>query len=170
MRDLRVGFIDADELGNSILRKEDMDEYLGRAYLFWTPHRWLALRAEYIFERLQTEGVRNTGLPKHLNTHRVPLGLGFFHPSGLSASLLTTFISQEGEEFILQSFESQSGRDDFWLVDLAINYRLPKRYGFITVGATNLFDQEFKFFDLDDDNPSIQPDRMFFARVTLALP
>jgi outer membrane receptor protein involved in Fe transport len=114
--------------------------------------------------------VRNTGLPKHLNTHRVPLGIGFFHPSGLSASLQTTFISQEGEEFILQSFESQSGSDDFWLVDLAINYRLPKRYGFITVGATNLFDERFKFFDLDDDNPSIQPDRMFFARVTLALP
>jgi hypothetical protein len=170
MRDLRVGFLDEDEMGRAILRKEDMDEYLGRAYLFWTPHRWLALRAEYIFERLQTEGVRLTGLPKHLNTHRVPLGIGFFHPSGVSASLQTTFISQEGEEFILQSFESQSGKDDFWLVNLAINYRLPKRYGFITVGATNLFDQEFKFFDLDADNPSIEPDRMFFARVTLALP
>ena len=25
----------------------DFDEYLGRAYLFWTPHAWLALRAEY---------------------------------------------------------------------------------------------------------------------------
>ena len=34
-----------------------MDEYLGRAYLFWTPHRWLALRAEYLFERLKSEGV-----------------------------------------------------------------------------------------------------------------
>jgi outer membrane receptor protein involved in Fe transport len=169
-RDLRVGFIDADELGNSILRKEDMDEYLGRAYLFWTPHRWLALRAEYIFERLKTEGVLNTGLPKRLDTHRVPLGIGFFHPSGLSASLKTTYFNQDGSEFISQSLERLSGRDDFWLVDMAINYRLPKRYGFITVGATNLFDQKFKFFDLDDDNPSITPDRMFFARVTLALP
>ncbi len=56
------------------------------------------------------------------------------------------------------------------LVDTALNYRLPKRYGFITVGATNLFDKKFKFFNTDFDNPFIQPDRMFFARVTLALP
>ena len=37
------------------------------------------------------------------------------------------------------------------LTDVAINYRLPKRYGFITVGATNLFDREFEFFDTDTE-------------------
>jgi tetratricopeptide (TPR) repeat protein len=169
-RDLKVPFSDTDDLGNTIVREEDIDDYLGRAYLFWTPHRWLALRAEYIFGRFKTEGTPAIGLPKKLDTHRVPLGISFFHPSGLSASLGTTYVNQDGKEFILQSLERQSGRDDFWLVDVAINYRLPKRYGFITIGATNLFDQDFKFFDLDADNPSTQPDRMFLARVTLALP
>ncbi len=64
----------------------------------------------------------------------------------------------------------QSGRDDFWTVDAAINYRLPKRFGFITVGATNLLDKKFKFFNTDIKNPFIQPDRMVFGRITLALP
>jgi outer membrane receptor protein involved in Fe transport len=161
-RDLNVPFLDFGDLGNPIAREEDMDEYLGRAYLFWTPHRWLALRAEYLFERLKSEGL--TDQPIDLTTHRMPLGVSFFHPSGLSASLRTTYFNQDGD------FITQSGSDDFWIVDMAVNYRLPKRYGVMTVGATNLFDQDFKFFDRDFGNPSIQPDRMFFARVTLALP
>ena len=66
--------------------------------------------------------------------------------------------------------ELRSGRDDFWRVDTALNYRIPKRYGFVTVGVTNLFDKEFMFFDDTNDNTIIQPDRTVFARVTLALP
>ena len=66
------------------------------------------------------------------------------------------------------SFEH--GEDNFWVVDAAISYRLPKRYGFITVGVRNLFDRKFEYADTDIDNPRIQPDRFFFARVTLAIP
>ena len=64
----------------------------------------------------------------------------------------------------------RSGRDGFWTVDAAVSYRLPKRYGFISIGATNLFDEEFKFFEIDVDNPTIQPVRTFFVRLTLAFP
>ncbi len=73
--------------------KEDMEEYLNRIYLFWTPHPWLALRTEYMFEQSRTEGL--TGLPKKLNTHGVPLGINFFHPSGVSASLTGTYYHQD---------------------------------------------------------------------------
>jgi hypothetical protein len=82
-----------------------------------------------------------------------------------------TYIDQNGKferQGTLRTFED--GDDNFWLFDAAIRYRLPKRYGFITVGATNLFDEEFQFFDSDRDNPRIIPDRFFFARVTLAIP
>ena len=108
---------------------------------------------------------------KEVTTHRVPLGMRFFHPSGLSARA-------EGRRTSIKtvSFSDwlgvcrESGEDDFWIVDAAISYRLPKRYGFITVGATNLFDQKFKFQEADFDNATIQPDRMLFGRVTLAFP
>jgi tetratricopeptide (TPR) repeat protein len=168
-RDLKVPFLDFTvDPENPPTREEDVDEYLVLAYLFWTPHPWLALRAQYIFERFESEGV--TDQPKELDTHRVPLGVNFFHPSGLGSSLTVTYLHQNGDFLASGGDGFVSGEDDFWIVDAAIYYRLPKRYGFITVGATNLFDQEFNFFELDVDNPRIQPDRMFFARVTLALP
>ncbi len=166
-RDLTVPFFDVEDPENPIIRDEDWRERQGRAYLFWTPHAWLALRLEYLFERFTSEGF--TDQPKDLDTHRVPVGISFFHPSGLSASLRATYFNQNGT-FVLNDESVRSGRDDFGTVDAGINYRLPKRYGFITVGATNLFDQEFKFFDRDLNNPSIQPDRTFFAKITLALP
>jgi hypothetical protein len=83
--------------------------------------------------------------------------------------LKATYFNQDGE-FKLNNGKFQSGQDDFWTVDMGINYRLPKRYGFITVGATNLFDEHFRFFDRDLRNASIQPARAFFGRVTLAFP
>jgi tetratricopeptide (TPR) repeat protein len=168
-RDLTVPITDLIDPANPKYLESDAKEYLGSAYLFWTPHPWLALRAEYIFERFTNEIL--TGIePKELNTHRVPLGISFFHPSGLSAPLTVTYWNQDGKFLRIASGVVQPGGGNFWTVDAAINYRLPKRYGFITVGATNLFDQKFKFFNTDFNNPTIQPDRTFFARVTLALP
>jgi outer membrane receptor protein involved in Fe transport len=111
-----------------------------------------------------------------LDTHRVPLGISFFHPSGLSASLTTTYWNQDGEFQSPLTGEIRPGRDDFWLVDAAINYRLPKRYGIITAGATNLFDEKFKFFDASGErpdalsNPVIKPGRAIFVRFTVAFP
>jgi tetratricopeptide (TPR) repeat protein len=147
----------------------DTDEYLARAYLFWTPHPWLALRAQYIFERFTNDPATFDSF-KDLNTQRVPLGLNFFHPSGLSAFLTGTYWYQDGEFVRILGRGVQSGSDAFWTADAAINYRLPKRYGFITLGATNLFDQEFKFFDTVPNNTSVQPTRTVFGRITLAFP
>ena len=152
------------------LYEADSEERLARAYLYWTPYKWLALSAEYLYEDLEWEDIITEGASE-VRTHYVPLGINFFHPSGLSATLKGTYIDQDGKferQGTLGTFEN--GDDDFWVVDAAISYRLPKRYGFITVGATNLFDEEFQYFDTDRDNPRIQPDRFFFARVTLAIP
>ena len=106
-----------------------------------------------------------------MDTHRVPLGVNFSHPSGFSAFLTGTYWDQSGTFQRLSTLTYQSGRDDFWVVDAAIRYRLPQRYGFVTVGATNLFDQKFKYFNTDFNNPgSLQPTRTVFAQFTLAIP
>jgi tetratricopeptide (TPR) repeat protein len=170
-RELKVPFLDFTiDPENPPTREVDWDEYLGRAYLFWTPHPWLALRAEYLFERLKRGEQFPEGVTE-ADTHRVPFGINFFHPSGLGASLTVTYINQDGDFGGITAVDPiRHGSDDFWTVDAAINYRLPKRYGFVTVGVTNLFDESFKFFDLDLNNASIQPNRMVFGRVTLAFP
>jgi tetratricopeptide (TPR) repeat protein len=167
-RDLTVPILDVSDPFDPRQRDVDWDEYLGRAYVFWTPHRWLALRAEYLFERFERAVVG----PLKLDTHRVPLGARFFHPSGFGASATMTYWNQKGTftPFVDPTVPLRTGRDDFWLVDASLSYRLPKRYGFITVGATNLLDRKFRFFEVDFDNPTIQPTRAVFARLTLAFP
>jgi hypothetical protein len=166
-RDLTVPFFDVEDPENPVLRDEDWREQQARAYVFWAPHPWVALRLEYMFERFTTDGL--TDQPKDLDTHRVPIGLSFFHPSGIGAGIRATYFNQSGT-FVLNDESVRSGSDDFWVVDAALTYRLPKRYGFITVGVSNLFDEQFKFFDRDLNNPSIQPTRTVFARITLAFP
>ncbi|MGQ0593053.1 MAG: tetratricopeptide repeat protein [Gammaproteobacteria bacterium] len=168
-RDLTVpNLLDVEDPFNPVIRDGDWNEYLGRAYVFWTPHRWLALSAQYIFERFERELVG----PTDLDTQRIPLGIKFFHPSGLSAALTATYWEQDGmfEDFLDPTLPSRSASDEFWTVDAAISYRLPKRYGFISIGAANLFDEELNFFEVDFDNPTIQPTRAVFARITLAFP
>ncbi len=147
------------------------EEKLFRAYLFWTPHEWLALSAEYLYEDLERDEDYNLNV-KTVETNYVPLGINFFHPSGLSATLKGTYIDQDGSFNRLDAplGITENGQDDFWLFDAAIRYRFPKRYGFFTVGVSNLTDKDFEHFDTDRDNPRIQPDRFFFVRVTLALP
>jgi hypothetical protein len=176
-RDLSVSIPVATPSGVEV-RVVDWKEQLGRAYLFWTPHEWLALSTEYQYERFDRLKELNLGL-KEATTQNVPLGLRVFHPSGLSLALKGTYITQDGEFQRRSVACCEPGASDFWVVDAAISYCLPKRYGFMTVGATNLLDQTFKYQDTDVfsitadivlSRTTIQPARTLFAILTLAFP
>ncbi len=167
-RDLNVPFLVQSGPAEFDLKNANWDEYLGRAYLYYTPHDWFSLTAEYLYEKLDRDEGQNFGL-KRVKTHRVPLGVNFFHPFGLNASFKATYVNQDGD-FERQDRNIKSGDDNFWLVDAAISYRLPKRHGFITVGVTNLFDKSFEYADSDIKNSAILPDRSIFGKITLSLP
>jgi len=100
------------------------------------------------------------------------LGINFFLPSGLSAGLTATYYDQEAtiERTVIDYGVFEDGDDQFWLVDAAISYRFPKRYGFAIVGVTNLFDEDFDYYEVDRNNLRIQQDRQIFFKLTLALP
>jgi tetratricopeptide (TPR) repeat protein len=170
-RDLEVPFEDFPPPPSSpTIEKADWREKLGRAYLYWTPHSWLALRAEYNYERFDRDREFVAAI-EQVETHSFPLGINFYHPSGFSSRLKATYRDQEG------SFQPQaadpntflSGGDRFWIVDFSIGYRLPKRLGIVTVGARNLFDKSFSFQDTDPVSPAIQPERLVFGKFTLAI-
>ncbi|MBZ0159445.1 MAG: TonB-dependent receptor, partial [bacterium] len=170
-RDLEVPFLDTDRI-SGLTRKQEVDwnEYLARAYLYWTPHSWLAVSGEYQYERFD-RSKKFAALTKEVNTHRLPFGIGLFHPSGLSARLKVTYIDQEGHfqpQGSLPSDPFVQADDQFWVVDAAVRYRLPHRLGFVTFEARNLFDERFRFQDTDPANPQIQPARSIFVRLTLA--
>lgn len=154
----------------------DWDEKLWRLYMLWTPTDYLALSAKYEFEELERSEGFEFGVSES-ETHKFPLGISYFNPCGFGASLVATYYDQEGifgsEDFIFlhDDFEPlHSGTDDFWTVDLTLNYRLPRRLGMVTIGANNLLDEEFNYFDPDLNNSSIQPSRLVYARVTISFP
>jgi Tfp pilus assembly protein PilF len=168
-RDLEVPFFDLNPDGSVELKEDKWDEYIGRAYLNWTPHEWFSLSAEYQYERFEYTEEFNIGAID-VDTHSVPLGINFFHPSGFSTGLKATYWYQDGKFQNFDEFDIKSGDDSFWLVDAAIRYRFPKRYGFFTVGVTNIFDEDFEYFEVDAKNSRIQPERFLFANITVAFP
>ena len=151
------------------IRRADGQEYLAHAYLFWTPHPWVALSAEYQREQFENDS-KIAFVFRDVTTHRVPLGARFFHPSGFSLVGRATYYNQHGHFVPRGSISAESGQDDFWVLDAGISYRLPKRYGIISVGATNLLDRHFKYQETDLKNARIVPSRGVFARLTFELP
>ena len=105
-----------------------------------------------------------------VTTHKVPLGVRLFHPSGISLLSRATYYNQRGDFVRRGSTSFESGQDDFWLLDAGISYRFPKRYGIASIGATNLLNQQFKYQETDFRNARIMPSRGFFARLTFQIP
>jgi hypothetical protein len=151
----------------------ESEEVSGRAYFFWTPAQTsnLALRAEYQYDKQDNEDLPAFGSTISLSTHRVPLGISYFVPIGFGLDVVGTYVDQSGEflEFLpVPPFVDQfSDQDSFWVVDASISYRLPGRHGLLTVDAKNLFDERFKFQDVDPSNPTILPERLLLLKLTL---
>jgi hypothetical protein len=161
-RDLDVPFFDQ----NNNQATADWDERIGRAYLFWTPTSKVGLSLQYSDEKY----TRDESFPEgfvDLETRQVDLGGSYFHPKGFGGMLKVSHIDQDGDFRGIST--SARGSDRFWLADVALSYRLPARRGMISAGVSNLFDEEFKYFDIDLNNSSIQPTRMAFVRLTLDL-
>jgi len=152
-----------------IVQKTDWDEKLGRAYLFWTPHEWIAASAEYDYERMHRDPDAYFAF-KNVETHRVPLGLRFFHPCGAALSFGATYLNQDGDFLRNSDASFVSGNRNFWVLDTGVRYRLPRRYGFVTFGVNNFLDEKSPYQSTDVRNPQYRPGRFVFASVTLAFP
>jgi hypothetical protein len=149
----------------------DVDEYLARTYLYWTPANWLSASIEYQFERFRNdEMVRIAAGFEDLETHKIPIGLRLNHKSGFKASIIATFIKQKGsfndQSSDPENFENMS--EKFWVIDTSVGYRLPNRIGLVEVGIRNLFDERFRFQETDDAIQTLQPERTVFGKLTLA--
>lgn len=157
-------------------RLENTDEQTHRAYAHWLPIPELALSAEFVYDRFSAETgkllTEGRAFPEKVVTYSVPFGVRYFHPSGMFAAVGAAYVNQEVNR---SDFTGQpEGSGDFFVVDAAVGYRLPKRFGIVSLSVTNLFDNKFKYQDDSfrefDAQPSIGPyipDRQVFARVTL---
>jgi tetratricopeptide (TPR) repeat protein len=147
----------------------DIDEKLGRAYLYWAPSPRFAAGAEYQYEDVDNNDVfvfEGTG---KLRTHRLTLKANYFHPSGFSCGLEAANVDQEGEFEDIESGLAYQGGDRFFVLDASLGYRLPKRYGIVSLSIKNLLDESFQFQDTDPENPSVTPGRWVLLNFTVAL-
>ncbi len=149
----------------------NVDEDAIRAYLYWTPQSRLAVRAEYQYDKFDNEVPYITQGYVTLETSRVPLGLSYLHPNGLGAAVQVMFVDQRGHLWNTSAppFLPTRDADDFWVTDLSVHYRLPRRFGILSVDVRNLLDEEFQYQDIDPENTRIMPERLLLVRLTLAL-
>lgn len=134
-------------------------ERFGRAYLYWTPSDRLALAGEYFYER---QVIGDDGLDDR--THRVPLTLSWFHPSGVFANLRGSYLQQSA---YWDGRELPRYTDVFWNWDLGVGYRLPQRSGVISVFVGNLFDVDLDYEPTDFNQPLFVSERTFALRASL---
>ena len=140
-----------------------------RTYLYWTPRQDVSFSAQYQNDHLSSDENGPLGVTL-LRTERLPLEARYFNANGFSAGIRTSWFHQQGE-FVVMGPEGgavEAGEDDFWIVDLSLGYRLPNRRGVLSLNVDNLLDEEFRFQDLDPENPSIMPERIAYFRFTLS--
>jgi outer membrane receptor protein involved in Fe transport len=147
----------------------DEDEHIARVYAYWTPFKSLAASAEYSFEKLGRDPLaQNAEALVKSRTHRLPFSLRFFDPSGFFAIGKATYAHQSGR-FQFLSGDILRGRDRFWVFDASIGYRLPRRWGTLSIDARNVFDSKFRFQDIDPQNSTIAPGRLLMFRASFSL-
>jgi len=173
-RDLEVPFLAA--LTNTAFQA-DWKERLGRAYAYWSPLNWLAARAEYHHETFKRPIMNSvdprdasTGIP-NLTTQQVPLGISLFSSLRTTTHLTATRIKQSGifaTDFTPTTATTEESKDQFWVVDASISYRLNKRLGRITIGIKNLLDKTFRYHNTDIATTRILPDRTVFTHLSFS--
>ena len=123
-----------EPVGVDIVQADERKEEVYHCYLYWTPFSRWSLNAEYRYER--------DLLDFDLKTTVLPFAIRYFGPRGFFGQAGATVVWQKEE-----TAEEKTLRDDFTLVDAAIGYRLPKRWGLLTLTVNNLLDEEFSFQD-----------------------
>ncbi|MCU7808488.1 MAG: tetratricopeptide repeat protein, partial [Candidatus Thiodiazotropha sp. (ex Semelilucina semeliformis)] len=161
-----------DFVSSSSTPEEDREELHHEAYLSWSYTNYFALTGRYVyedFEREYTDGEANLDRPAELNTQSFSLQANYHHPIGIFGSLETTHVSQEISN-VLPTTGTQVEDDSFWISNLAIGMRLPKRTGIVELKVHNIFDKDFKYQSIHPGTGTPQtspyyPERSVFANL-----
>ncbi len=168
-RDLDVPFIQIDDAtGTTTPVEDDWREQIGSAYLYWAPVQWMSLGLEYFYEDFEHDELEVGAIfgIQGVTNHRFVPQVSFFLPCGFSARVWANYVDQK-RDFDEYIPEEAVESDQFWQVDAALSYRLPKRYGIISLVAKNLFNEEFNYIDTDPANPKFLPEQRVFLSLTV---
>lgn len=171
-RDNEVPFFAVPEFPETelVLSTADNEEKTARGYLYWTASDLISISAEYQFDQFDNDPDFDLTGALKLDTHRIPLKLSAFHPSGLGARVVATYVDQSGTftDQTVPFFQTFEDSDEFIVVDAGLSYRLPKRWGLLQLEVKNALDESFRFQDIDPENPQIVPERLALFKATIA--
>jgi tetratricopeptide (TPR) repeat protein len=165
-RDVDAQIVDASTAPVSVIRKPGREKN-ARSYLYWTPRPTLSFSARYEVGDFTADELSPYYFTQ-MKLRRLPLEAKYFGRSGLSAGLRVSHYHQEGAFTSPLSGVVEPGQDTFWTTDAMLGYRLPKRRGMLSLNVENLFDKDFRYQDIDPENPSVVPERFAYFRFTLA--
>jgi tetratricopeptide (TPR) repeat protein len=134
----------------------------------WLPTAQAGLSVEY--QREKVERSRALTGPEgiiEVTTDRVPIAFRLYASEALSGGVTTAYVRQRGKFGIDEGLPEFDKNDRAWITDAFVEYRMPRRLGFISVGARNLFDQSIDVFETDPFNPQIPTRRFVYAKVRL---
>jgi tetratricopeptide (TPR) repeat protein len=128
----------------------------------------VAMSVDYEYERIERpqELTGAEGILK-LTTERLPLALKVFNANGLTFGVSTAYVRQRGDFSVDVGFPEFSKKDNAWVTDIYLDYRLPQRLGILSIGAKNVFDKEINLVDTDPAFPLVPSRRLVYARARL---
>ena len=154
----------------AIFQESDWEETFFNAYIFASLHQNIAAKVELRHEHLERDpSFAGQDFFEKVTTTSLPLGIKFFHDCGFSAEFTATYVDQEGKFIDIMTLipDSKLQKENFWVADASISYRLPGQRGVLAIEASNLFDSSFRFQDTDPSSPRIYPERLILARFSL---
>ena len=107
-----------------------------------------------------------------MRTEHLPITISYFDPDGWYLRLGGRYVHQNIEEFTGAN-ETVKDNEDFVLADAMIGYRLPRRYGILTLSLTNIFDKSFSYYNLVlpngiESEQLFLPERQILLKMTVA--
>ncbi|MBT8339689.1 MAG: TonB-dependent receptor, partial [Desulfatitalea sp.] len=154
-------------------KSEEAKEQMHRAYIYYLPIRKLSLSLEYLYEDyLSMQANQESLKPRSLLTQELPLTLSYFSPFGWFIKGRGRYIRQD-IEFDIATGGTAKDNEDFVIADLSLGYRFPKRIGKLSMEIHNVFDTNFRYYDMvlpsgNTFNPEIKPEREVILSMTVA--
>jgi tetratricopeptide (TPR) repeat protein len=164
----RVAVVPQTSSASSAIGFEQDAQRTYRSYLYWAPSTQWALSAEIQSENM--ENASRTNGPASIDALTVPLGARYFSTSGVFGKLMGTYVQQTLD--LRPVAPVASAREEFFLVDAALGYRLPRRLGTVNLEVKNIFNRKFShqdqsFLSSEPVNPVYLPERQYFFRLAL---
>ena len=153
--------------------QRNSDDWLGNLYLSGTAGKRVALSLDYTYEQRDfdlTQKSNNSLFEDFVETRRLRPQVRVMLPMGFFTSLSATRYDQQVDQFDDLSSPLRSTIDsEFWIGNIDLGYRLPRRWGSVVLRGLNVTDQKYEFY-LSSLEEQIVPSRTVLLTLSLTTP